>query len=391
MKNIVILGSTGSIGENTLKVVDSLPDKFRIVAISVNKNYKRALEQAKQFGIKIIAVADNDIAAECARVAPSDIEILSGEEGISSLAGMNDIDIVICAVVGMSGLKPTLAAVSQGTDVAIATKEALVAAGGIVTSICAETGASLLPVDSEHSALFQCLTIGGRRSKDGNSNVKRLILTASGGPFAFNPDIDLNAVSVKEALAHPRWKMGQKVTIDSATLMNKGLEIIEAHWLFGLPLDKIDVVLHPESIVHSLVEFIDGSMLAQMSVPDMRLAIQYALTYPERFAGNLPALDLTKMEDLHFAEPDMKRFPALQIARDASLLGGTMPAVMNAANEIAVAAFLDEKIPLAGIWQLVTDIMQCHDVIDNPEINEIFLADKWAREQTRQQLKNKVR
>ncbi len=387
MKNIVILGSTGSIGENTLRVVDSLPGKFRVAAISVNKNYKRALEQAEKFGIKTIAVADSDMAAECSGIAPSDINILGGEEGVSTIAGMADIDIVVCAVVGMAGLKPTLAAVSRGTDVAIATKEALVAAGGIVTAMCDETGASLLPVDSEHSALFQCLTTGGRRGEKGQSNVKKLILTASGGPFAFKPDVDLNCVSVKEALAHPRWKMGRKVTIDSATLMNKGLEIIEAYWLFGLPLEKIDVILHPESIVHSLVEFVDGSMLAQMSLPDMRLAIQYALTYPERFAGNLPTLDLSRMGDLHFAAPDTTRFPTLQIARDAALRGGTLPAVMNAANEIAVEAFLDEKISLAGIWRLITDTMEQHSVVDNPVIDEIFAADEWAREKARELLR----
>lgn len=378
MKKIVILGSTGSIGENALKVVDSLPDQLKVVALGVNTNYKRVLAQAKKFGVKIVAVADPAMAAKCAAEAPSDIEVLCGEEGIEATAALDNIDIVVCAVVGMAGLKPTMAAVSRGTNVAIATKEALVAAGGLVTETCAKTGASLLPIDSEHSALFQCLTTGGR-STGGVSNVKRLILTASGGPFAFNQDIDLEKVSVKEALNHPRWSMGPKVTIDSATMMNKGLEIIEARWLFDLSLDKIDVILHPESIVHSLVEFIDGSMLAQMSLPDMRLAIQYALTYPARYAGDLPALDLAQMGALHFHEPDIERFPCLRIARDASLRGGTLPTVMNAANEIAVAAFLEEKISLAGIWHLVEDIMNKHDVIENPDIDEVFFADKWAR------------
>jgi 1-deoxy-D-xylulose-5-phosphate reductoisomerase len=379
MKKIVILGSTGSIGENALKVVDSLPDKLQVMALGVNTNYQRVLEQAKQFGVKIVAVADPEMAAECAKAAPAGVEVLCGEEGIEAAAALDDIDIVVCAVVGMAGLKPTMAAVSRGTDVAIATKEALVAAGDLVTEMCAETGASLLPVDSEHSALFQCLTTGGRTTGEG-SNVKRLILTASGGPFAFKKDIDLAQVSVKEALNHPRWKMGPKVTIDSATLMNKGLEIIEARWLFNLTLDKIDVVLHPESIVHSLVEFVDGSMLAQMSMPDMRLAIQYALTYPERYAGDLPSLDLAQMGALHFSEPDMDRFPCLKIAREALLRGGTLPTVMNAANEVAVAAFLEEKIPLSGIWHLVEEIMNKHDVIDNPDLSTVFAADKWARE-----------
>ncbi len=379
MKNIVVLGSTGSIGENALKVVDSLPDQLQIVALGVNTNYERVLEQAKQFGVKIVAISDSEMAAKCARVAPSGIEVLSGEEGMEIVAALDDVDIVVCAVVGMAGLKPTMAAVSRGTDVAIATKEALVAAGGLVTETCAKTGASLLPIDSEHSALFQCLTTAGR-STDGISNVKRLILTASGGPFAAKPDIDFETVSVDEALAHPRWKMGRKISIDSATMMNKGLEIIEARWLFDLTLDKIDVILHPESIVHSLVEFVDGSMLAQMSLPDMRLAIQYALTYPERYSGDLPSLDLAQLGALHFSEPDAVRFPCLRIAREALLCAGTMPTVMNAANEVAVAAFLDEKISLAGIWHHVEDVMNKHDVIDDPDLATVFVADKWARD-----------
>ncbi len=378
MKKIVILGSTGSIGENALKVVASLPEHLQVVALAVNTNYERVLEQAKQFGVKVVAVTDPVKAAECEKVAPAGVEVLCGDDGLDAVAALDNIDIVVCAVVGMAGLRPTMAAVSRGTDVAIATKEALVAAGGLVTETCKQTGASLLPIDSEHSALFQCLTTAGR-SSNGVSNVKRLILTASGGPFAFKPNVDLGAVSVKEALNHPRWSMGPKVTIDSATMMNKGLEIIEARWLFDLSLDKIDVILHPESIVHSLVEFVDGSMLAQMSLPDMRLAIQYALTYPERYAGDLPALNLAEMGDLHFSEPDISRFPCLRIAREASLCGGTMPTVMNAANEVAVAAFLAEKISLAGIWRMVEDIMDKHDVIDDPDLDTVFEADKWAR------------
>ena len=379
MKRIVILGSTGSIGENALKVVDSLSDKLQVVALGVNTNYERVLEQAKQFGVKIVAVADPEMAAKCAAVAPAGVEVLCGDDGMESAAALDGVDIVVCAVVGMAGLRPTMAAVSRGTDVAIATKEALVAAGGLVTEACAKTGASLLPIDSEHSALFQCLTTAGR-STDGVSNVKRLILTASGGPFAFKPNIDLSQVTVKEALNHPRWKMGPKVTIDSATMMNKGLEIIEARWLFNLSLDRIDVVLHPESIVHSLVEFVDGSMLAQMSLPDMRLAIQYALTYPDRYAGDLPSLDLAQMGSLHFSDPDSDRFPCLRIAREASLCGGTLPTVMNAANEVAVATFLEEKMSLAGIWELVEGVMNKHDIIDEPNLETVFEADRWARE-----------
>ncbi len=378
MKRMALLGSTGSIGENTVRVVASLPEQLQIAALAVQSNWPRALEQAETFGVKVIAVADPAAAALCAAAAPPHIEVLAGPEGVATVAALDEADIVVCAVVGMAGLQPVLAAVSRGTSVALATKEALVAGGGLITETCTRTGAHLLPIDSEHSALFQCLSAGGHEAGD-VGHVQRLILTASGGPFAFHPDVDLATVTVAQALAHPSWDMGPKVTIDSATLMNKGLEIIEAHWLFGLSLDHIDVILHPESIVHSLVEFVDGSMLAQMSVPDMRLAIQYALTYPERCAGNLPRLNLAAMGDLHFEAPDPGRFPCLRLAREALAQGGSLPAVMNAANEIAVEAFLQEQISLVGISALIESVMDRHDIVASPDLQGILDADAWAR------------
>jgi 1-deoxy-D-xylulose-5-phosphate reductoisomerase len=284
-----------------------------------------------------------------------------------------EADIVLCAVVGTAGLKPAMAAIRNGTDVALATKEILVAAGGIVTAACRRHNSRLLPVDSEHSAIFQCLDGAGR------GQVARILLTASGGPFESRPDVDLNTVGVDEALDHPRWNMGKKVTVDSATLMNKGLEIMEAKWLFGVGLDQIDVVVHPESIVHSLVEFVDGSVMAQLSVPDMRFAIQYAFTYPERLHGGLPELDLARMGSLNFRKPDPGRFPCLGLALEAARRGGTMPAVLNAANEVAVHRFLDGRIAFSGIWRTVESTMRKHDVINDPGLEEIIRSDAWAR------------
>jgi 1-deoxy-D-xylulose-5-phosphate reductoisomerase len=273
----------------------------------------------------------------------------------------------------MAGFQPVLAAVSKGIDVALATKEVLVGGGEIVTEACRRTGARLLPVDSEHSAIFQCLA--GAKPGD----VCKLILTASGGPFAFRPEVDFEAVTVEEALNHPRWRMGRKVTIDSATLMNKGLELIEARWLFDVRLSQMEVVLHPESLVHSLVQFVDGSLLAQMGPPDMRFAIQYALTWPERLDGGLQPLELGKVGALHFHEPQADRFPCLGLAREAGLAGGTLPAVMNAANETAVNLFLDKHIPFAGIWRLTGAVMERHVNRMHPSLGDILEADAWSR------------
>ncbi|MFC1497672.1 1-deoxy-D-xylulose-5-phosphate reductoisomerase [Verrucomicrobiota bacterium] len=378
MKKIVILGSTGSIGENALRVVEALPARFQVVGIAVQNNYKRALEQAEQFGIKHIAVADEGQARLCESEASAGIKIHAGCVGVEEIAVLKEADIVLCALVGMAGLRPVMAAIKNGTDVALATKEVLVAAGHIVTAACVDHGARLLPVDSEHSAVFQCLN-GTGNAERGTRNVKRIILTASGGPFVDKSEVNFDKVSIEEVLDHPTWDMGRKVTVDSATLMNKGLEIIEAHWLFGVPVEKIDVVIHPESIVHSMVEFEDGSVVAQMSLPDMRFAIQYALTYPDRIDGGLPTLDLAETGSLNFKKPDVKRFPCLGLARKAADRAGTMPAVLNAANEAAVQMFLDGEIAFSGIWQVVKNVMKKHKTVNEPGLEEIMEADTWAR------------
>jgi 1-deoxy-D-xylulose-5-phosphate reductoisomerase len=377
MKKIVLLGSSGSIGESTIKVLESFPDKLQLAGIAVQSNYERALEQAEKFDVTRICVTDGAAAEKCRDAAPSGLEILSGESGLEDLAATEDVDIVLCAVVGMAGLKPVLSAVKAGHDVALATKETLVAGGAIVSAACAETGARLLPVDSEHSAIFQCIG-------DSSSYVERVILTASGGPFAGREDVDFTKVKVDEALNHPRWNMGKKVTIDSATLMNKGLEVMEAKWLFDLELEKIDVVIHPQSIIHSVVEFVDGSMLSQMSVPDMRFAIQYALSWPERWKSDLPKTELASVAPLDFVAPDEDRFPCLGLARSAAETGGTMPAVLNAANEIAVQLFLEDRIPFSGIWETVGKVMTAHKVIASPDLEAIMSADEWAREMARE-------
>jgi len=377
MKKIVLLGSSGSIGESTIKVIESHSDKLQLEAIAVQTNYERALEQADKFKVRRICVSDPDAARKCRDAAPSGLEVLEGESGLQELAGMEGVDVVLCAVVGMAGLKPVLSAVRAGNDVALATKETLVAGGPIVSAACAESGARLIPVDSEHSAVFQC--IGG--SAD---DVERIVLTASGGPFADRADVDFANVKVDEALNHPRWNMGRKVTIDSATLMNKGLEIMEARWLFNIELEKIDVVIHPQSIIHSMVEFVDGSMLAQMSLPDMRFAIQYALSWPERWHSDLPRTDLPSIEQLTFQKPDAVRFPCLGLAMSAAVTGGTLPAVLNAANEIAVERFLEGAIPFAGIWETVERVMDAHKVVASPDLEAIMDADNWARQAARE-------
>lgn len=373
MKNIVILGSTGSIGENALRVIKQLDGKFHVTCLAVHSNYTRALEQAAEFRSEYIAVADEKAAAECSKHAPRNIKVLSGPDGLEHAAALNEADLTLVAVVGLAGLKPALAALRAGKDIALATKETLVAAGKLVMELAEQKKCRILPVDSEHSAVFQCL------EQKQPQDVERIILTASGGPFARKPGTELEKITVGQALDHPRWNMGKKVSIDSATMMNKGLEIMEAHWLFNMPLEKIDVLIHPESIVHSMVEFVDGSMLAQMSPSDMRFAIQYALTWPERVPGGLPKLDLAKLGSLNFEHPDTQRFPCLGLARAAADTGGTMPAVLNAANEQAVDQFLKSVIPFPGIWRLVQQVMEAHKTNGNPCLEDIMEADTWAR------------
>ncbi len=374
-KKIIILGSTGSIGENAIRVAAALPSRLTVIGIASKTSAGRLLEQATDLRIKHVAIADPDIAATTRKTKSRQIRLYEGESGVETLAASPEADLVLCAMVGMAGLKPVLAALKQGTDVAIATKEVLVAAGSMVMDCAKRNKARLLPVDSEHSAIFQCLE--GKPA----SSIRRLILTASGGPFGSDRSIDFDKVTAAQALKHPRWNMGPKVSIDSATLMNKGLEIMEAHWLFGIPYDRIDVVIHPESIIHSMVEFVDGSILAQLSPPDMRFAIQHALTWPDRENGGLPRLNFNTLGALHFETPDLARFPCLGLARKAAITGGTLPCVLNAANEIAVQAFLDNQITFAGIWHTVEKVMTRHTVIARPTLEQIFKTDHWSRQE----------
>ncbi|HRR32970.1 MAG TPA: 1-deoxy-D-xylulose-5-phosphate reductoisomerase [Kiritimatiellia bacterium] len=389
MRSVVILGSTGSIGENALKVAESLPDAVRVVGLATRTKVTRVIDQALQFGVEVVAVEDRAAAAEAAVLArPHGIQVWAGADGVTALAGLAAADTVLCALVGLAGLQPVLTALETGKDVALATKEVLVAAGELVMRRRAETGVSLLPVDSEHSALFQCLQspafspVCVRTRNDepaAEDRVARLVLTASGGPFAAQPDIDFERVTPSQALDHPRWAMGRKVTIDSATMMNKGLEIMEARWLFNVPAERIGVAVHPESIVHSLVTFVDGTQLAQLSVPDMRFPIQYALTWPDRMTVAMPALDLVRQGRLTFEAPDESRFPCLRLAREAATIGGTLPAVLNAADEVAVEAFLSGAISFAGIWRVVEQVMAEHAVRPAATREAIMEADAWAR------------
>ncbi len=371
MKNITILGSTGSIGLSTIDVIRLYPDRFRVIALAAGSNIDILEEQIRLLKPSVAGVFDKDAADRLrSRV---DIDVLSGQEGIRKIASLSEADIVVSAIVGSDGLIPTLEAIKAGKDIALANKEALVMAGSIITKEVSNNGVRILPVDSEHSALFQCLD---GRSK---AEIKQVVLTASGGPFSGMGYEDLLKVTPEDALRHPNWRMGKKITIDSATLMNKGLEVIEAHWLFGLPKEMIKVIIHPQSIIHSMVEFIDGSLLSQLSVPDMRGPIAYALSYPERLCGVLSTLNLSEIKQLTFAEPDTKNFPCLSYAYDALDAGGTMPAVMNAANEVAVYAFLDSRIAFTDISAIVNETMDSHTTTISNNIEDILYYDQWAR------------
>ena len=373
-KNIVILGSTGSIGENAVKVVQHLADKFHVSGIAAGSNSAKLAEQAKILNCDYVAVADKDKVANLAANLPSTCELLAGSEGILELVTKPEVDLVLCAIVGAASMLPVLEAVKAGKDVALASKEALVMGGEIIMKAVTENGVKILPVDSEHSAIFQCLE--GKNYND----LKRIILTASGGPFRDMSLDEMKNVTLSDALTHPTWNMGPKVTIDSATLMNKALEIIEAHWLFDISEDSIDVVIHPQSIIHSMVEFIDGTVLAQMSSPDMRFPIQYALTYPEKFPGSLEPLDFAKLAELSFIIPDRSRFPSLDFAHEALRQGGTLPTVMNAANEIAVTRFRNGEIQFTDIWNIIEKSMNAHTTVVSPTVGEIMEVDKNTRE-----------
>ena len=374
MKRIAVLGSTGSIGTQTLDVVARHPDRFRVEVLAAGANVDRLAQQIAAFRPRTAAVATRE-AAERLRLLFPGLRILWGEEGLIEAAAGTEADTVVAAVVGSAGLRPVLAAVEAGKQVCLANKEALVAAGHLVTAAAVRKGVAIVPVDSEHSAIFQCLN--GRDT----SRVARLVLTASGGSFRDRSREELVGVTVEEALQHPNWSMGAKITVDSATMANKGLEVIEAHWLFGVPYERIAVLLHPESVVHSLVEFVDGSVLAQLGVPDMRVPIQYALTYPDRLDSPAPRLDLTQIGSLHFRTVDFRRFPALAMAFESGKIGGTMPAVYNAANEIAVRRFLSGELSFLDIEACVESVLSRHRPIPDPDLETVLEADAWAREE----------
>jgi len=376
MKNISILGSTGSIGCNTLDIVALFPERFRVLGLSACENIERLEAQIRRFRPAMVSL--NSVKAAHVlkeRCGDLGVEILSGVEGLIRVSTLPEVDVVVSAIAGSAGLIPTLSAVMAGKTVALANKETMVMAGEIVTREAKKKGVRILPVDSEHSAIFQVMECGRRE------DLHKIILTASGGPFLNKSYEDRKRVTVEDALKHPNWNMGAKVTIDSATLMNKGLEVIEAKWLFDVSINQIEVLIHPQSIIHSMVEFRDGSVLSQMGIPDMRIPIAYALSYPERLDLVMQRLDLARTGMLTFENPDIKKFPCLSYAYDAMKTGGSMPAVMNSSNEAAVAAFLHGRIGFLDIERIVGDTMSGHTVKGVNNIEDVLMADNWAREE----------
>ncbi len=373
MKNVVLLGSTGSIGTSTVKVAEDLPDRIRLVGLAAGNNAELLLKQARHHRPIAIAIANPEKARDLGKFFGATTEVFSGDEGLIKLATLPAADIVLIAIVGTAGLKPALAAIRAGKDIAVASKEILVMAGEIVMNEARKHGVRVLAVDSEHSAIFQCL-----EGKPPGS-VRKLWLTASGGPFRQTPKEDFANITVERALKHPSWVMGRKITIDSATLFNKGLEMIEARWLFDIGIERVGVLVHPQSIVHSMVEFVDGSLLAQLSTPDMCLPIQYALTYPDRAPSERVQTNFAKLGSLTFEEPDVERFPAIDLARRAGEAGGTLPSVLNAANEVAVEAFVNGKSSFPQITETVRRTMDAHRVVPHPTLEQILEADAWAR------------
>jgi 1-deoxy-D-xylulose-5-phosphate reductoisomerase len=398
-KRVVVLGATGSIGESALKVARDIPERMEIVGLAANRNAQKLAEQANKVRPNAVCLVDESKMGELRAALEYEPQIFSGERGLAEIACLTEAEMVLVAVVGTGGLQPALAAIEAGKDLAVASKEILVMAGEIVMREAGRNGVQILPVDSEHNAIFQCLE--GRVQGSGlrvqeektalseprtlkpepSPDIRRLILTASGGPFRQTPAGEFESITVEKALKHPTWNMGQKITIDSATLFNKGLEMIEAHWLFGVEMKRVEVVIHPQSIVHSMVEFSDGSVLAQLSHSDMCFPIQYAVTWPERVPNSLPPLDFGKLRQLEFATPRYEDFPALNLARRAGEAGGTLPAVLNAANEVAVSAFLARTISFPRIWQTVSAVMDRHTNVAHPDLSAILRADLWARQE----------
>ena len=387
-KRVLLLGSTGSIGENTDKVVQNLAEELELVGLAAHSSWERLLEQIASHHPEAVALVDPEAASKL-RTALENADdkagalprIYEGEEGLVELVRETEADVLVAAISGAAGLPANIAALETGKDLALANKESLVMSGSILTRLARENDRRILPVDSEHSAIFQSLEAGSREE------VERVILTASGGPFRQTSAEELEKVTRQDALNHPTWEMGEKITIDSATLMNKALEIIEARWLFDLPPEQIEVVVHPQSIIHSLVEYRDGSTICQLGPPDMRVPIQYALTYPRRLPLPTEQLSLPELGQLTFESPDTGRFPALRLAYEVLEQGGTAATVFNAANEVAVAAFLKEEIPFLGILKVVETCLKMHNVVDNPDLENIFAADEWARLETEKILK----
>ena len=382
MKNVTILGSTGSIGVNALDVIRNNPSRFRVIALAAGRNVDLLKDQIEEFRPRVVSVIDEAHARKLKAMLPSSpgAEILSGDEGYREVAAVREANTVLSAMVGAAGLIPTIEAIEAGKDIALANKETMVMAGNIIVEKASEKGIKVLPVDSEHGAIFQCLV--GHRRKD----IRRIILTASGGPFLHLSREELRGVKPAQALKHPNWQMGGKITIDSASLMNKGLEVIEAKWFFDVPIERIQVQIHPQSIVHSLVEYIDGSVIAGLGVPDMKISIAYALSFPERIDRPEPSLDLVKIGALEFLEPDFERFPSLKLAYDAGKIGGTMPAVLNAANEVVVEAFREEKVKFTDMPEIIERVLSSHQPKLSPSLGEVLEADSWARDEATNQV-----
>jgi 1-deoxy-D-xylulose-5-phosphate reductoisomerase len=385
-KRVVILGATGSIGESALKVARDIPERMEIVGLAAKSNAQKLALAANEVRPESVCLLDETQIDVLRKALDYDPRIFLGESGLVEIACLTSADIVLVAIVGTGGLRPALAAIKAGKDLAVASKEILVMAGEIVMREAHEKSVHVLPVDSEHNAIFQCLEPARlRAARDEGvaspTDVRRIILTASGGPFRETPRAEFDSITPEQALKHPTWNMGPKITIDSATLFNKGLEMIEAHWLFGVEMNRVEVVIHPQSIVHSMVEFTDGSTLAQLSYSNMCFPIQYAVTWPDRVPNSLPPLDFSKVSKLEFSTPRYDDFPALNLARRAGETGGTLPAVMNAANEIAVAAFLERKVRFPEIWEIVEHVMNQHTPVAHADLDAILAADQWARAQ----------